>query len=187
MTAAAIPRPEPSEYVPYYETYISQVPKGNLLKVLEDQRRETQELLADLSEARALHRYAPGKWSIKEVVGHLYRRRGDGKLFSIIVVAESGEQGRSFRLAEEIGRLTGLEPRVCIFGHIQRGGTPTAFDRWLATRFGLHAVDAVHDGDFGKMVALRGTDIVRVPIAEATAKLKTVDPKLYDEVGVFFG
>jgi len=72
MTTAAIARPEPSEYVPYYETYISKVPpKGDLLKVLEDQRRETQELLAGLSEAKALHRYAPGKWSVKEVVGHL--------------------------------------------------------------------------------------------------------------------
>jgi len=71
MTAAAIPRPEASEYLAYYETYISIVPKGNLLKVLEDQRRETQQLLAGLSEAKALHRYAPGKWSIKEVLGHL--------------------------------------------------------------------------------------------------------------------
>ncbi len=71
MTTAAIPRPEPSEYVPYYETYLSKVPKGDLLKLLEDQRRETQQLLAGLSEAKALHRYAPGKWSIKEVVGHL--------------------------------------------------------------------------------------------------------------------
>src|SRR5258707_7183927 len=71
MTTAAIPRPEPSEYVPYYETYLSKVPKGDLLKLLEDQRRETQQLLAGLSEAKALHRYAPGKWSIKEVLGHL--------------------------------------------------------------------------------------------------------------------
>src|SRR5213595_2158245 len=71
MTTAAIPRPEPSEYVPYYETYLSKVPKGNLLTLLEDQRRETQQLLSGLSEAKALHRYAPGKWSIKEVVGHL--------------------------------------------------------------------------------------------------------------------
>jgi len=72
MTTTTIPRPEPSEYVPYYETYISKVPpKGNLLTVLEDQRRETQQLLASLSDVKALHRYAPGKWSIKEVVGHL--------------------------------------------------------------------------------------------------------------------
>ncbi|MER6957335.1 MULTISPECIES: 6-phosphofructokinase [unclassified Streptomyces] len=90
-------------------------------------------------------------------------------------------------LAKEIERRTGQEARTTVLGHVQRGGTPSAFDRWLATRFGLHAVDAVHEGDFGRMVALRGTDIVRVPIAEATARLKTVDPTLYAEVGVFFG
>jgi len=72
MTIATISRPEPSEYVPYYQTYISKVPpKGDLLTVLEDQRRETQHLLAGLADAKALHRYAPGKWSIKEVVGHV--------------------------------------------------------------------------------------------------------------------
>ncbi|MDR6973356.1 6-phosphofructokinase 1 [Streptomyces sp. 3330] len=90
-------------------------------------------------------------------------------------------------LAKEIERRTGKEARTTVLGHVQRGGTPSAFDRWLATRFGLHAVDAVHEGDFGTMVALRGTDIVRVPIAEATARLKTVDPALYTEAGVFFG
>ncbi|MFF0158321.1 6-phosphofructokinase [Streptomyces sp. NPDC005263] len=90
-------------------------------------------------------------------------------------------------LAKEIEKRTGKEARTTVLGHIQRGGTPSAFDRWLATRFGLHAIDAVRDGDFGKMVALRGTDIVRVPIAEATARLKTVDPHLYEEAGVFFG
>jgi ATP-dependent phosphofructokinase / diphosphate-dependent phosphofructokinase len=90
-------------------------------------------------------------------------------------------------LAKEIEKRTGKEARTTVLGHIQRGGTPTAFDRWLATRFGLHAIDAVNEGDHGKMVALRGTDIVRVPLTEATAKLKTVDPKLYEEAGVFFG
>ena len=90
-------------------------------------------------------------------------------------------------LAKQIEKRTGKEARTTVLGHIQRGGTPSAFDRWLATRFGLHAIEAVRDGDFGKMVALRGTDIVRVPIGEATAQLKTVDPKLYEEVGVFFG
>lgn len=90
-------------------------------------------------------------------------------------------------LAKEIESRTGKEARTTVLGHVQRGGTPSAFDRWLATRFGLHAIEAVRDGDFGKMVALRGTDIVRVPIAEATARLKTVDPALYAEVGVFFG
>ncbi|MGW7055422.1 6-phosphofructokinase [Streptomyces sp. NPDC054887] len=90
-------------------------------------------------------------------------------------------------LAKEIEKRTGKEARTTVLGHVQRGGTPSAFDRWLATRFGLHAIDAVRDGDFGTMVALRGTDIVRVPMAEATARLKTVDPALYAEVGVFFG
>ncbi|AEW93618.1 MULTISPECIES: 6-phosphofructokinase [Streptomycetaceae] len=90
-------------------------------------------------------------------------------------------------LAKEIEKRTGKEARTTVLGHIQRGGTPTAFDRWLATRFGLHAIDAVRDREFGTMVALRGTDIVRVPLTEATAKLKTVDPALYAEAGVFFG
>lgn len=90
-------------------------------------------------------------------------------------------------LAKEIEARTGKEARTTVLGHVQRGGTPSAFDRWLATRFGLHAIEAVRDGDFGKMVALQGTDIVRVPISDATSKLKTVDPKLYEEAGVFFG
>ncbi|MFE3603323.1 6-phosphofructokinase [Streptomyces sp. NPDC059142] len=90
-------------------------------------------------------------------------------------------------LAKEIERRTGKEARTTVLGHVQRGGTPSAFDRWLATRFGLHAIDAVREGDYGKMVALRGTDIVRVPMAEATARLKTVGPELYAEAGVFFG
>jgi 6-phosphofructokinase 1 len=90
-------------------------------------------------------------------------------------------------LAGQIEGRTGKEARTTVLGHVQRGGPPSAFDRWLATRFGLHAVDCVHDGDFGTMVALRGTDIVRVPIAQAAARLKTVDPRLYAEIGVFFG
>lgn len=90
-------------------------------------------------------------------------------------------------LAKEIESRTGKEARTTVLGHIQRGGTPTAFDRWLATRFGLHAIDAVREEAWGSMVALRGTDIVRVPLAKATEKLKTVDPSLYEEAGVFFG
>ncbi|MFD4999989.1 6-phosphofructokinase [Streptomyces buecherae] len=90
-------------------------------------------------------------------------------------------------LAKEIERRTGKEARTTVLGHVQRGGTPSAFDRWLATRFGLHAIEAVRDQAYGAMVALRGTDVVRVPLAEATAKLKTVDPRLYAEAGVFFG
>jgi 6-phosphofructokinase 1 len=90
-------------------------------------------------------------------------------------------------LAQEIEKRTGKEARTTVLGHIQRGGTPSAFDRVLATRFGLHAVDAVQDGAWGQMVALRGTDIVRVPLAEATAQLKTVKPELYSEAEVLFG
>src|SRR5438552_1451616 len=77
-------------------------------------------------------------------------------------------------LAEELEQRTGKEARAVVLGHIQRGGTPTAFDRVLATRLGLEAIDAVNDGDFGKMVALRGTEIVRVALAEGTRELKTV-------------
>ena len=91
------------------------------------------------------------------------------------------------RLANEIEERTGKEARAVVLGHVQRGGTPTAFDRWLATRFGLHAVAAVHDGDFGTMMALRGTDIVRVPLIEGTGELKLVQPEQYAEAEVFFG
>jgi ATP-dependent phosphofructokinase / diphosphate-dependent phosphofructokinase len=90
-------------------------------------------------------------------------------------------------LAEEIERRTGKEARAAVLGHIQRGGTPTAFDRVLATRFGIHAIRAVADGTFGTMVALQGTDIVRVPIAAGTRDLKTVPPERYAEAEVFFG
>ncbi|MFC3451742.1 6-phosphofructokinase [Amycolatopsis speibonae] len=90
-------------------------------------------------------------------------------------------------LADEIAARTGKESRAVVLGHVQRGGTPTAYDRVLATRFGLNAVDAVADGDFGVMVALRGTDIVRVKLSEATAELKTVPAERYEEAEVFFG
>jgi len=90
-------------------------------------------------------------------------------------------------LSKEIEKRTGKEARTTVLGHVQRGGTPTPFDRWLATRFGLYAIDAVRDEDWGKMVSLQGTKIVRVPISEATAKLKTVDDELYEEARVFFG
>lgn len=90
-------------------------------------------------------------------------------------------------LAEEIEKRTGKEARTSVLGHIQRGGTPTAFDRVLATRFGLHAITAVHEGNWGKMVALQSTEIVCVPLADATAKLKLVGPAQYAEAEVFFG
>ena len=91
------------------------------------------------------------------------------------------------RLASEIEHRTGKEARAVVLGHVQRGGTPSAFDRWLATRFGLQAIGAVADGDYGVMVALRGTDIVRVPLSEGTATLKVVSPAEYAEAQVFFG
>jgi phosphofructokinase-like protein len=90
-------------------------------------------------------------------------------------------------LEGEIQRRTGKDARATVLGHVQRGGTPTAFDRFLATRFGLHAIDAAHEGRWGKMTALRGTDIELVDLADATAELKLVPESLYREVEVFFG
>lgn len=147
------------------------------------------------------------EFSVAKVVEWV-ERRFEREYAPIIVVAEgavpeggaevltSGEKdafghvrlgGVGTWLAEEIAQRTGKESRAVVLGHTQRGGTPTAYDRVLATRFGLHAVDAVHDGDFGVMVALRGTDIVRVKLAEATAELKTVPLERYQEAEVFFG
>ena len=90
-------------------------------------------------------------------------------------------------LEAEIEQRTGHEARATVLGHVQRGGTPTAFDRVLATRFGLHAIDAAHQGAWGKMTALRGTDIELADLTEATAELKTVPESLYREAEVFFG
>jgi len=145
-----------------------------------------------------------------EVVSDMIRRRhAQGRFASIVVVAEgakptagsmavqSGEVdqfghvrlgGIGNQVATEIEKRTGFETRVTILGHVQRGGTPTAFDRILATRFGVAAIDAVHDGAFGQMVALQAGDIVRVPLAEAVGELKTVDPALLHGVAdTFFG
>lgn len=90
-------------------------------------------------------------------------------------------------LAQELEGRTEKEARTTVLGHVQRGGTPSPYDRWLATRFGLHAVDAVKDGDFGMMMALRGTDITHVPLADATKATKRVPQELYTEFDVFFG
>ncbi|MEW1660680.1 MULTISPECIES: 6-phosphofructokinase [unclassified Streptomyces] len=114
--------------------------------------------------------------------GELVLKDGSTDSFGHVRLSGVGEW-----LAKEIERRTGKEARTTVLGHTQRGGTPSAFDRWLATRFGLHAIEAVRDAAYGTMVALRGTDIVRVPLTEATARLKTVDPALYAEAGVFFG
>jgi 6-phosphofructokinase 1 len=147
-------------------------------------------------------------FDIDQVCAALERRHAKGNFASIVVVAEgatpregtmelqSGEVdqfghvrlgGIANRLAEAIEERTGFETRQTILGHVQRGGTPTAFDRVLATRFGIAAIDAVHDGAFGSMVALQAGDIVQVPLTEAVGTLKTVDPALYHGVAeVFF-
>ncbi len=90
-------------------------------------------------------------------------------------------------LAQEIESRTGFETRVVTLGHVQRGGSPTAFDRVLASRFGVAAMNLVHQQEFGKMVALRGTEIVAIPIAEATKATRKVTPELYETEAVFFG
>ena len=91
------------------------------------------------------------------------------------------------RLEREIGERTGFETRATVLGHIQRGGTPTAFDRVLATRLGLAAIDAAHERRWGVMPALRGTRIELVPLAEAVAELRTVPPEEYAAAATFFG
>ena len=146
-------------------------------------------------------------FDVDAVVAHC-QHRFDSGYSPIVVVSEgatpkdgglvlaTGEQdafghvrlgGIGTALASLIEARTGRESRAVVLGHIQRGGTPSPFDRVLATRFGLAALDAVHDGASGVMVALRGTDIVRVPLAEATAQLKLVPVERYAEVEVFFG
>jgi ATP-dependent phosphofructokinase / diphosphate-dependent phosphofructokinase len=147
-------------------------------------------------------------FDLDAVCERLRHRHARGASYSIVVVAEGAQPtegtmtiqdagvdefghvrlgGIASALAPEIEDRTGYETRVTILGHVLRGGTPTAFDRILATRFGLAAIDAVHEQDFGTMVALRGTDIVRVPIADAVRTLKTVPPALLDDAAVFFG
>ena len=116
------------------------------------------------------------------VEGSLEVRAGEVDAFGHARLGGIGEL-----LAREIEARTGKEARTTVLGHVQRGGSPTAYDRVLATRFGLHAIDAVHEGDSGVMVALQGTDIVRVPLAEATRELKTVPLSRFQEAEVFFG
>lgn len=130
------------------------------------------------------------------------RRKQRGRTFSVVVVAEGafaeGEQapehvgegthsGVAYRVAREIESRLNIETRVTVLGHIQRGGSPTAFDRVLATRFGIHAVELLIKGQFGQMVALQGTRIVPVPLTEATAGPKVLDLEQYAEAEVFFG
>jgi 6-phosphofructokinase 1 len=149
-------------------------------------------------------------FDIEEVCAAIqHRHETKGRYASIVVVAEgatpkegtlsvhSGAEVDAFgharlggigdALAREIESRTGYETRAIVLGHVQRGGTPTAFDRVLSTRFGIAAIDAVHDGAFGTMVALRCGNVVRVPLREATGELKLVEEDLYDVAKVFFG
>ena len=146
-------------------------------------------------------------FDIDVVCDNLKARHAKGRFASIVVVAEGAVPkegtmtlqsrevdqfghvrlgGIANLLATEIEARTGFETRVTILGHIQRGGTPTAFDRVLATRFGIAAIEAVHDAAFDQMVALRADQIVRVPLADAVLQLKVVDPELLHDVAAAF-
>ncbi len=141
-------------------------------------------------------------YRMEDMCAVLENRRKRGRSFSIVVVAEgaapAGEPppekvgegtttGIGYRLAREIESRLGIETRVTVLGHIQRGGSPTAFDRIIATRFGIRAVDLVREGKFGCMVALQGTRIVSVTLDEAVAGPKTVDLEQFADAEVFFG
>jgi phosphofructokinase-like protein len=139
----------------------------------------------------------------------LRRRHARGKYFSIVVVAEGARPaggggpvtqtaqtdafgharlgGVSNVLAEQIERHTGYETRVVILGHTQRGGTPTAFDRMLASRYGVQAMDMAHRGEFGRMASLQGQAMASVPLAEALGRNRKVGDELYELATVFFG
>jgi 6-phosphofructokinase 1 len=144
---------------------------------------------------------------IEDVVAAIKKRHARGRDFSIVVVAEGAKMGHSESLKDEeldsfghvklggigdhlaklIEKLTGYETRAMVLGHIQRGGSPTAFDRVLATRFGVAATDLVHQKKFGRMVAVQGNQIVDVPIEAGVDSLKTLDMSLYKVAEVFFG
>ena len=147
-------------------------------------------------------------FDIEQVCAHLRRRHDQGSRFSIVVVSEGARPrdeglstagaetdafgherlgGIAVTLEREIEQRTGYEARMTILGHVQRGGTPNAYDRVLGTRFGVAAVDAITRGETGAMVALRGTDVITVPLAEALAEPKLLDPSLYETAEVFFG
>jgi 6-phosphofructokinase 1 len=147
-------------------------------------------------------------FDINEVVRLIRRRHSRGRYFSIVVAAEGatpqegtlevmgGDKdefgherlgGVGQLLEREIGERTGFETRATVLGHIQRGGTPTAFDRVLATRLGLAAVDAAHEGRWGTMPALKGTKIRLVALSEAVADLRTVPPEEFAAAEAFFG
>ncbi len=146
-------------------------------------------------------------FDIEEVCDGLRRRHQRGKFASIVVVAEGARPkegtievpevtydryghielgGIGNLVAAEISARTGFETRVTVLGHVQRGGTPTAHDRLLSTRYGMAAIDAVHDEAWGQMVALQSNSMVRVSLVDATAELKFVSPELYDVAQQFF-
>jgi 6-phosphofructokinase 1 len=147
-------------------------------------------------------------FDIDEVCALIKRRQERGRNFSIIVVAEGAKPkggveivysesldefghirlgGIGYYLGKEVEKCLNVETRVVVLGHVQRGGSPTAFDRVLATRFGIAAIDMVHEGKFGHMTAIKGNRIVSVPLKEVVGKRKTVDLELYDIASVFFG
>jgi len=148
-------------------------------------------------------------FDMEEVCKHLKERYDSGKTFSIVVVSEGAKPkeidelstvsdkkdefghvqlgGIGNYLGKEIEKRLGFETRVTVLGHVQRGGTPTAYDRVLATRFGVVAVELLKNEEYGKMVALKGNRVIPVDLEEAVAKLKTVDMELYELAKIFFG
>lgn len=158
---------------------------GGANVILIPELRFSIEKVCEYVESRFRTNYAPiivvAEGAIP-IEGDMSVKGGALDAFGHVKLAGIGEW-----LAQEIEKRTGKEARTSVLGHIQRGGTPSAFDRVLATRFGLHAITAAHEGDWGKMVALHSTEIIRVPLADATTKLKTVSPALYAEAEVFFG
>jgi 6-phosphofructokinase 1 len=147
-------------------------------------------------------------FEIGEVCALIKRRQARGRNFSIVVVAEGAKPkggveivysesldefghiklgGIGYYVGKEIEKCLNVETRVVVLGHLQRGGSPTAYDRVLATRLGIAAIDAIHEAKFGHMVAIKGNKIVSVPLKEVVGKRKTVDLELYDIASVFFG
>jgi len=145
---------------------------------------------------------------LDEVCETIKKRHSRGKTFSIVVVAEGAQfkkgsmvlqeekldafghvrlGGIGQRVGDEIEKRTGYETRVTVLGHIQRGGTPTAFDRVLATRFGIKAMELVLKKDYGKMASLQGNKIIAVPLDAAVSELKTVDMEFYNIAKILFG
>jgi 6-phosphofructokinase len=147
-------------------------------------------------------------FEIDEVCKYIEQRLKRGKTFSLVVVAEGAKPkgadniiygtgldefgnprlgGIGYYLGREIEKCIGIETRVVVLGHLQRGGSPTAYDRVLATRYGVAAIDLVHEGQFGRMVALRGNKIISVPLKDVIGERKTVDLELYEIAKIFSG